>query len=82
MSGSGLFGGESVATVAAFRKQTGVTFPLLLGDDTRRSYGRGVESISPFPFDVVVDKKGFIRHLSTRFDSTTIERMIEALIAE
>jgi peroxiredoxin len=82
MSGGGLFDEESRKTVTNFRNQTSVTFPLVLGDETRPAYGKFRERISPFPFDVVVDKKGRIRYVGTRFDRAGIVALIERLLAE
>jgi hypothetical protein len=82
LSGDGLFGSETMATLTRFRAQTAVTFPILLSDATRRRYGRGHQSISPYPFDVIVDKSGIIRHTSARFDIGETKRIIDSLLAD
>jgi hypothetical protein len=82
LSGSGLFGNESATTVENFRDQTGVTFPLLLGDSTYGSYAQPDGSISPYPLDVVVDKNGIIRYVGHHFDGAAIESTIQKLLAE
>ena len=82
LSGDGLFGEETMATLTSFRRQFDISFPLLLGDATRRAYGRGPEAISPFPFDVVVDKRGVVRRVSTRFDRAETKALVEQLLGE
>lgn len=82
MSGNGLFGNESEATVGAFAEQTGVTFPLLLGDTTRGEYASSDPGISPYPLDVIVDKTGTIRYLRREFDTADMVETIELLLAE
>ena len=56
VSGSGLWGGESPKRVFDFVQQTGITFPVLLEDDTLHEYGDAGPGISPYPLDVVVDR--------------------------
>ncbi len=82
LSGSGLFGTESAATVTAFRNQTGVTFPLLLSDDTYSLYANPDGSISPYPLDLILDRHGRIRYLRHEFDPDAMRNTIELLLAE
>lgn len=82
MSGSGLFGGESQATISAFRDQTGVTFPLLLGDTTYSQYASPDGEISPYPLDVIVDKTGTIRYVRRQYDGPGMQAIIEQLLNE
>ena len=82
MSGSGLFGGESQTTISAFRNQTGVTFPLLLGDTTYSQYASPDGSISPYPLNVIVGKDGTIRYLSRQHDGAGMKSIIEQALAE
>lgn len=82
LSGGGLFGGESAETVRAFRDQTGVTFPLLLGDRSYFEYGDAGGRISPFPLDVIVDRRGVVRYVRAEFDGEAMEATIERLLAE
>ncbi len=82
LSGGGLFGTESAATITAFRDQTNVSFPLLLGDNTSGQYANPDGSISPYPIDVIVDKQGTIRYLRHEFDAEAMRAMIEQLLAE
>ncbi len=82
ISGSGLFGSESAATVGAFVEQTGVTFPVLLGDVSYFDYANPDGSISPFPLDVIIDQQGRIRYLRHEFDGDAMASEIERLLAE
>lgn len=82
LSGSGLFGNESVATLNAFVEQTGVTFPILRGDRSYFEYGNQDGAISPFPLDVIVDREGRIRYLRHEFDGDAMVAEIERLLAE
>lgn len=82
LSGGGLFGTESAATIEAFRDQTNVTFPLLLGDNTVGAYAKPDGSISPYPVDVIVDRDGVIRYLRHEFDAEAMRAVIEQLLAE
>jgi peroxiredoxin len=82
MSGLGLLGNESPQTVANFRDQTGVTFPLLLNDTSKSklAYPDGV--ISPYPIDVIIDKQGTIRYLRHDYDPAAMDETIQKLLAE
>ena len=80
LSGQGLFGQEGVDTVSAFAEQTNVTFPLLLGDMTRGEYASSYGAISPYPFDVILDRDGTIQYLRTEFDAEAMRQTIEQLL--
>lgn len=82
LSGGGLFGTESAATITAFRDQTNVSFPLLLGDTTVNAYANPDGAISPYPVDVIVDQQGTIRYLRHEFDAQAMRAMIDQLLAE
>lgn len=82
LSGGGLTGGESAATLTSFVDQTGVTFPILRNDRTYFEYANPDGSISPFPLDVIVDKTGTIRYLRHEFDGAAMADTVEALLAE
>ncbi|MEM6295661.1 MAG: hypothetical protein AAGA54_30590 [Myxococcota bacterium] len=82
MSGAGLFGNEGPDTVGAFAEQTGVTFPLLLGDTTRGSLAFSEASISPYPLDVILDRDGTIRYLRREFDVQAMQATLEQLLDE
>ena len=80
LSGSGL-GSESPATVAQFKEQTGVTFPLLLNDTTKDLYANSDGSITPYPLDVIVDRNGTVVYLRHEFDSDAMQATIDNLLA-
>lgn len=82
LSGPGLYLSESWGSVNQFREQTGVTFPLLLLDDTRGEYANDEGSISPYPVDVVVDREGIVRYLRREYDPAAMGAVIESLLAE
>jgi hypothetical protein len=82
LSGRGLFDRESTSTIEGFREQTGVTFPLLVGDRTFSEYAAPDGAISPYPIDVIIDKKGVIRYLRREFDGEAMEATIQALLAQ
>lgn len=82
LSGSGLFGSESSTTVTNFKNQTGVTFPLLLGDSTYTTYANPDGAISPYPLDVIIDKHGKIRYLRHEFDGDAMRATVQQLLAE
>jgi hypothetical protein len=79
LSGQGL-GAESPATVAAFKEQTGVTFPLLLDDTTKNLYANPDGSITPYPLDVIADQNGTIVYLRHELDAAAMEQTIIQLL--
>ena len=82
LSGGGLFGRESAATINAFVEQTGVTFPILRGDQTYFEYDVPDGTISPFPLDVIIDRDGTIRYLRHEFDGAAMADTVQRLLAE
>ena len=77
-----MLGGESPAMVRMFRDQTRVTFPLGFdSDDTYRNFRVG-KAISPFPLDVIIDRKGRVAYISRRYDLDSLKTTIERLLAE
>ena len=80
LSGDGL-GAETPATVQAFKEQTGVTFPLLLGDTSYSQYALNDEKITPYPLDVVADSNGNIVYLRHELDIAALEEAIVAALA-
>lgn len=82
LSGRGLFGNESVSTLAAFVDQTGVSFPILRDDTTYFDYGNPDGAISPFPLDVIIDRDGNIAYLRREFDADAMIMTIDRLLAE
>ncbi len=82
LSGRGLFGNETTATLGAFVEQTGVSFPILRGDDTYFDYADPEGAISPFPLDVIVDRDGNIAYLRREFDADAMLLTIDRLLAD
>lgn len=82
LSGSGLTGAENQTTVANFRDQTGVTFPLLLNDWSYDDYAFPNGWISPYPLDVIVDQQGIVRYIGRQYDGEVVKATIEQLLAE
>ncbi len=82
LSGSGLLGTESAQTVENFRDQTGVSFPLLLGDTSKSKYAHPDATISPYPIDVIVDRQGTIRYLRHEYDPAAMDAVLEGLLGE
>ena len=81
LSGDGL-GAESLLTVKAFKEQTGVTFPLLLGDMTKQLYAETNGAITPYPLDIIADKSGTIVYLRNEVDTAAMDAVIAAALAE
>lgn len=81
MSGSGL-GAESPATVAQFKEQTGVTFPLLLDDTTYDLYANSDGSITPYPLDVIADPNGTIVYLRHELDIEALDAAIQQALGQ
>ena len=81
MSAGGLGGGDTPAMVDRFVRQTGITFPVLMNAGSQYSSYRITRGISPFPVDVIVDKKGRMAYLSTRFDMTAMRAVITRELA-
>jgi peroxiredoxin len=59
-----LNGGETAETVAAFAKETGYTFPLLLGTEPEVSAKYFVEA---YPTTIVIGRDGRIAYQSSGF---------------
>lgn len=81
LSGRGLFGKESTSTLAGFIDQTGVSFPILRGDNTYFEYADPDGAISPFPLDVIVDAAGNIAYLRREFDLDAMVMTLDRLLA-
>lgn len=82
LSGRGLFGNESTSTLAGFVDQTGVSFPILRGDNTYFDYADPDGAISPFPLDVIVGPDGNIAYLRREFDLDAMVMTIERLLQQ
>jgi len=75
MSQGGLSGGETAATLQTFAKQTGITFPILLGGATQIHYSLGA-STAPFPIEVIIGKKGKIAYVAGRYNAAAMEQVV------
>ena len=74
--------GVDAQTVVDFAAYTGVTFPVMMDDDqTYRDYDQ-VGATAPFPLDVVIDKEGVVRYVSTRYEPEELTAVIASLLAE
>ena len=75
-------GGDDLARVQTFAKQTGVTFPV--GLDLTNSYGAftSAKGISPFPLDVIVDKSGVVVWVGTEYVPDKMSAVIDDLLAK
>lgn len=82
LAGRGLFGSENATTVGNFIEQTGVTFPVLMSDDTYVEYGGDDDGISPYPLDVIIDRDGTITYLRREFDGDAMVAEVERLLAQ
>ncbi len=74
-------GNDNVATVQQFVDQTQITFPA--GLELSSSYSplrAAVESISPYPLDVVIDQNGDIAYLSGEYDPNALTAIVNTLI--
>lgn len=80
VAGDGLFGGEDEQTLARFIQQTRVTFPVVRGAESRAEYGDAKARISPFPFDVIIDRNGTVRYMATKFDAQAMMRVVDGLL--
>jgi len=78
---SDTMGNDNTATVQAFVDQTQITFPA--GIELSSSYGplrAAVESISPYPLDVIVDQNGNIAYLAGEYDPDDMSASVDALL--
>ncbi len=59
-----------------------MSFPV--GWDNNNSYSAFSQSgaISPFPLDVVVDRKGVIAYINREYDSTNLQAAVDALMSQ
>ena len=78
--------GEPADEAARFLSSNGVTLPCLLdpGQALYDSYNRtGLpDSYAPYPFQVLLDQDGVIRHMAVQHDATDMRDRIDALLAE
>jgi len=72
--------GTNYDEIPRFVAQTGVTFPI--GTDASRSYRQftTLDSLSPFPVDVIVGRDGTIAYHSQEFNLAAMVSAIERLL--
>ena len=80
--GIGVGMGETAATVAQFKEQTGVTFPLLRNDTTYNQYANPDGKITPYPVDVISGGDGTIVYLRHEFDAAAMEQSISQALTQ
>ena len=73
----GLGGGDDTARIQNFIEQAGVTFPIVMDEGQTETLAAGL-GISPFPVDLVIDRQGIIRYLSTEYDPNALDAAIQA----
>lgn len=78
VNAGGLFGEESPAHLRRFAGQFDLDFPLLLDDIGYRTdlRGSGDEALSPFPFQVVIDREGRIAYIKRQHDMDALDAAI------
>jgi peroxiredoxin len=72
---------DTPAGLAAFREQTGVTFPFLLESPatTYQAYRMGADDdTTPYPLDVVIDRNGIVRYLRGEYDDAAVRDVLDA----
>ena len=73
-------GNDNLSTLSVFVAQTGVTFPV--GFELSASYNQlrgSVESISPYPLDVIVDAEGKIAFLKGEYNVSAMRAVLDSL---
>ena len=78
----GAIGDVTDETFLLFAEGAGATFPVMFdADGTYYTYD-AVGASAPFPLDVLVDKNGVVRRVSTRYDPDTMEELVRELVEE
>lgn len=78
---SDISGADDAESVQAFADQTQITFPV--GIELSGSYGvlrEGVELISPYPLDVIIDADGTIVYLAGEYDPDAMVEVLNGLV--
>jgi hypothetical protein len=67
-----------------FIEQTGITFPVgkPVGFGAKKLHMLAERGISWFPYEVVIDVHGKVRHASTEYDSTLLRRVLDEVVSE
>ncbi len=74
--------GEDPGLLADFVAQTGISFPVMSGQNTRMrfAYPPGVQY--PYPRDVVIGKDLTIRSIKNSFNIDDLDALVQTLLAE
>jgi peroxiredoxin len=72
----------SDSTILAFVSETGVEFPVFRDSAATYYTYDQVGQSAPFPLDVVIDKNGVVRYVSTRYEPDRIAELVAELRAE
>jgi hypothetical protein len=75
-------GDDTPEMAAQFAKDFGISFPFVVEADSfyALNWPPGVQS--PFPRDVLLDKKGVVRMLKASYNADEIEALVETLLLE
>ncbi len=77
----GLAGSDDLTTVQAFLAQTGVTFPIAWDDGVLRNQVAFPPAISPYPRQVLVDRRGRIAYVASEHRAEALTAAIDAALA-
>ena len=75
----GLEQGDDEQITNAFIQQTGVTFPVVQDKGQSAHYDLGA-AISPFPFNIVVDREGIIRRIKGEHKPDELLAAVQAVL--
>ena len=75
----GLFGQDDATRVRDFIAKTGVSFPVVL-DQGQSDYFSSSPGISPYPYDVIVDRNGVVVSIMTQYDPDALRAVVDAAL--
>ena len=75
----GLYGKDDATRVRDFIAKTGVSFPVVL-DQGQSDYFSASPAISPYPYDVVVDRSGVVVSVMSRYDPGALRAAVDAAL--
>ena len=83
VNAGGRFGEESPGHLRRFVAQFDLTFPVLLDDIGYRGAlrGSGGEALSPFPFQVLIDRDGRIAYIKRQHDMDALDAAVGRVLA-
>ncbi len=68
---------ESIQILRDFIEQTGITFPVIMGNPMGYTIYGG---LSPFPRDYIIDPEGIVQYAATEFRPTEMSAIIERFL--